>query len=622
MNDKFDYAHKLDSKSDPVEAVVHNQNDMCDPGFNRHFHTASAADSGSHSDKATHLDFGATNIYGAAGDDKPPKSARINLDKQDKADKHDRPVTPVTQGTPTDHSTDTSTTSSGAKTAKPEPAAPGSTATGDGKAVVPSAAKQPEQPKYTTQSLKTADGAYTKTTDAQGNIIDAQAWDKVGNHLQFAGPHAPGGAYLMNTDYAGYPRSYIGSGGSKAFSYFDSQKGDASLPPAEFAKVAKETMARADVYHTGAVTKNELAKAIEDPSYKGPEAQALAGLYKYYDSLANLSGQNGEKTGNGITDATGATRATGATGATGITTADLDKFEQVQAAEQKRAQAAQNIKAGDGDNVDKVTNGKDSAKMVNGIWGSGYFVNEEQKHNSPHDLFADRNNPLHSITPDGIHQGSSGDCYFLAPLAALAKAHPETIKDAIKDNENGTYTVRFPGAKDEPVTVKAPTTTEMGLYNHSPGQGTWASVMEKAYGEYRQTHDRKTGPLSKEAGNLPQEGAGGGGSPADTIKLLTGHDASFGDLKTSPTHVLSDYLQQAVKDHKTVTAGISEDSLTPGKFFKNHCYSITDFKADGNGGGQVTVRNPWGGANGTTSGELTLPIDKFIKQFDYLTYEH
>jgi hypothetical protein len=67
----------------------------------------------------------------------------------------------------------------------------------------------------------------------------------------------------------------------------------------------------------------------------------------------------------------------------------------------------------------------------------------------------------------------------------VAKTHPEKIRDAIKDNHNGTYTVSFPGAKGEKFTVDAPTQSELGLYNGGTKYGTWAAIMESAFGKYR-----------------------------------------------------------------------------------------------------------------------------------------
>ncbi|MBX9724627.1 MAG: hypothetical protein K2X81_24695, partial [Candidatus Obscuribacterales bacterium] len=75
-------------------------------------------------------------------------------------------------------------------------------------------------------------------------------------------------------------------------------------------------------------------------------------------------------------------------------------------------------------------------------------------------LYANVDEPLKSITPEAIHQGYIGDCVFEAVLSSMAQSRPALIKEMIKDNDDGTYTVTFPGASDKPVTVSAPTVAE------------------------------------------------------------------------------------------------------------------------------------------------------------------
>ena len=134
------------------------------------------------------------------------------------------------------------------------------------------------------------------------------------------------------------------------------------------------------------------------------------------------------------------------------------------------------------------------------------------------DAYATKN-PLESIKPEAINQGNIGDCYFLASLAAVAQTQPEKIRDAITDNHDGTYTVAFPGAKGEKIKVDAPTQSELGLYNGGTKYGTWAAIMESAYGKYRAEHNSRKEPVP------PQIGANEPGEAAPVIKLLTGHEA-------------------------------------------------------------------------------------------------
>jgi Flp pilus assembly pilin Flp len=49
----------------------------------------------------------------------------------------------------------------------------------------------------------------------------------------------------------------------------------------------------------------------------------------------------------------------------------------------------------------------------------------------------------HAIHPSDIDQQGLGDCYLLASLAEIAQQNPELIRDIIRPNDNGTFTVTF-----------------------------------------------------------------------------------------------------------------------------------------------------------------------------------
>src|SRR3990167_994987 len=47
------------------------------------------------------------------------------------------------------------------------------------------------------------------------------------------------------------------------------------------------------------------------------------------------------------------------------------------------------------------------------------------------------------VSYDDVVQGSIANCYMVGAFSAVARANPDTIKNAIKENADGTYTVRF-----------------------------------------------------------------------------------------------------------------------------------------------------------------------------------
>ena len=102
---------------------------------------------------------------------------------------------------------------------------------------------------------------------------------------------------------------------------------------------------------------------------------------------------------------------------------------------------------------------------------------------------------LASIEPTCIRQQSLMDCKFLAGISSMARGErgKKTIYQAIHQNENGTFTVKFPGIATEPITVEALTPEEKHYYSRAVGArgesyGQWLPILEKAYGTYRIAH--------------------------------------------------------------------------------------------------------------------------------------
>jgi hypothetical protein len=245
-------------------------------------------------------------------------------------------------------------------------------------------------------------------------------------------------------------------------------------------------------------------------------------------------------------------------------------------------------------------------------------------------LFATKDNPLASITPDAIDQGTIGNCYFLAAVASVAKTNPESIRDMIKDNRDGTFTVTFPGAPDQPITVEAPSQAELGLYNHGSKHGIWASVVEKAYGKYCQSSILNRLP-NWESGNTPAEGADGGGWLASSIELLTGKQTDTDIVVLASEADTARKLTEAFSSNqpRAVTCGIAKgvmevfgaEGKTGDGFPTAHAYSIIGFDPAGPDGGTVTVRNPWGGPEGSTDGTMQISLRQFRDNFSVVTYQ-
>jgi len=70
------------------------------------------------------------------------------------------------------------------------------------------------------------------------------------------------------------------------------------------------------------------------------------------------------------------------------------------------------------------------------------------------ELFVTGEGDERAIEPADIQQGDVGDCYLLAMLAAVARAHPERIAQMVRANGDGSFTVTlYPDGEPEQVEV-------------------------------------------------------------------------------------------------------------------------------------------------------------------------
>lgn len=92
---------------------------------------------------------------------------------------------------------------------------------------------------------------------------------------------------------------------------------------------------------------------------------------------------------------------------------------------------------------------------------------------------------------DDVFQGSTGDCYFVARLSAIADANPEVIRKMVVDLGDGTYAVRF-YRNGQPHYVRVDgdlywdPVSGKPIYSKLGRQDSiWAPIVEKAYAFFR-----------------------------------------------------------------------------------------------------------------------------------------
>lgn len=216
------------------------------------------------------------------------------------------------------------------------------------------------------------------------------------------------------------------------------------------------------------------------------------------------------------------------------------------------------------------------------------------------------NEPLQAITPAAVHQGELGDCYFIAPLASLAKMNPEAIKDLIQENGDGTFTVTFPADEQHPVTVNAPSEAELIKFaRKDDNYGTWVNLIEKAHRQYtgRDNYDK-------------------GDDAAAGLALLSPPGAKImhyrlGNTFTNERKLVFD-LKRAVSAKKMIVISTDkpDHDYDPRPYRVNHVFAVIGFDAKAR---KLKIRDsgfvndPWGEPK--VAGCFDLSLDDLYTHF-------
>ena len=221
---------------------------------------------------------------------------------------------------------------------------------------------------------------------------------------------------------------------------------------------------------------------------------------------------------------------------------------------------------------------------------------------------------------EGIRQGLEGDCYLIATMGAQANLHPDKLRAMFKELPEGRVEVQFHGAS---IVVEGLSDSERALAATSADQGTWISIIEKAWGTALLKIHRDS------FGNALDR-AGGGGNPTTVIQMLTGRKAFLNQIVLEDginevTRQLDYSFRSAMEEKRLVCAGTDRRALPPG-FVPTHAYAVLGYDPTTR---DVTLWNPWGkdfspseGISGlrtgyeTKKGKFTLPLADFARIFD------
>ena len=208
-------------------------------------------------------------------------------------------------------------------------------------------------------------------------------------------------------------------------------------------------------------------------------------------------------------------------------------------------------------------------------------------------------------------QGSLGDCYLISALGTLADSNPTAVKNAIIDNSDGTFTVRFytgkygtiynysdgsigAGFSDnigtaDYVTVDRylPASTsgtlayaDYGAKCTNSANSLWIPLIEKAYAQWNET-----GKEGRDGTNSYASIQGGWMATVDA--QILGYNA----IDYIMTSTKEQVAINALAAKKAVTIGTLSWSGTMYGLYPTHAYAITGYNASTD---TFTLYNPWG----------------------------
>ncbi len=192
-----------------------------------------------------------------------------------------------------------------------------------------------------------------------------------------------------------------------------------------------------------------------------------------------------------------------------------------------------------------------------------------------------------TVSPDDINQGDFNDCWFLAPLASLAQTNPDFIREGIRENDNGTVSVRLWDADGNMqwVTVSAELPLDENGDPVSASDGDeplWPAYYEKAFA---QVYDED--PQGTYAA-IEWDWA------ENAVPYLTGgeaEDISSGWLDWGGSNY--DNVKEAFESGKGVTVSSTGDAPEEWEsqgYIDRHVYYVVGVDDDGN----ILLGNPWG----------------------------
>ncbi|HVT79706.1 MAG TPA: C2 family cysteine protease [Phycisphaerae bacterium] len=186
---------------------------------------------------------------------------------------------------------------------------------------------------------------------------------------------------------------------------------------------------------------------------------------------------------------------------------------------------------------------------------------------------------------EALHQGPTGDCYFLAAGGGLAFSNPSRIQAMVSNDALGGWAVSFQVWNSQlfqyaPVIVHTSKTLSTSLQTMANGE-VWILVLEKAYASMR-TWNGSTSTNTMASLNL--------GYPATALTALSDINSTIPYTSMTQQTVYTT-MQNALAAHKPVLFTTSGTAPT---MVRSHVYIIVGVSTDTSGTLWVKTYNPWG----------------------------
>jgi hypothetical protein len=228
--------------------------------------------------------------------------------------------------------------------------------------------------------------------------------------------------------------------------------------------------------------------------------------------------------------------------------------------------------------------------------------------------------PLFTDKPLGedVSQGQLGDCWYIASLTATAQRDPDFIRSGIKENPNGTISVRvWDGDGNQRwVTMnrELPLDDQGKPVGAHGDKSTWAAYYEKAFAIAYEGDDGGAGDDHEGDKNYDKKEQGSYGAlewdyTDKAPPYVTGKDAQDVDID------YTDVKEAFDKGHPIIVASNSDKDGVPDNwsdeqksaYVTRHVYFVKEVKD-----GKIVLGNPWGPKSPT----VTVTQDEFEDMFN------